>query len=177
MKTVVDTSKLGTKGYPTHWRELGFTPPLEEVNDDDPRPAYDARDLRRTYVPPCATGAAAKVPCGEDVILERERRLCAGFTYNFGDSRGAHLFATTAADMAGWDEVQRAATAAASLGLLNESIDIVTNTGPVTVSFEEWALIVRAATAFRQPIWRASFRLLATNPVPADFADDRYWSD
>ncbi len=31
MKWVVDHTKVGTKGYPRHWKELGLTPPLKQV--------------------------------------------------------------------------------------------------------------------------------------------------
>ena len=31
--TTLDTKKIGTKGYPRSWKELGFEPPLKEIQD------------------------------------------------------------------------------------------------------------------------------------------------
>jgi hypothetical protein len=109
-----------------------------------------------------------------DVVAERARRLEVGFDYDFGDSRGVHRIGQTAADLAGWSEVTTAAQAAINLGDATP-IGIVTDTGPVEVTPLEWQAILAAATAYRQPIWAASFVLQAMQPIPADFADDIYW--
>lgn len=111
----------------------------------------------------------------EDVTVERNRRLAAGFTHDFDDARGVHTFATTEPDMNGWDEVTKGAQAAINLGAGSTSFNIVTETGPVSVTATEWQAILVAATAFRQPIWAASFTLQAMNPIPPDFADDSHW--
>lgn len=109
------------------------------------------------------------------VIEERERRLCLGFSYNFGDSRGIHAIGTTSQDMVGWDEVTKAASALVSLGLGTQPINVVTDTGPVEVTATEWLQIILAATASRQPIWAASFVLQSMDPIPANYADNVWW--
>lgn len=111
----------------------------------------------------------------DDVVAERTRRLALGFEYDFEDGRGVHHIGTTAADMAGWDEVSQASLAAIALGTPAAEIQIVTDTGQVTVTALEWQEIVSAATGVRQTIWHASFALQALDPVPADFADDSRW--
>lgn len=109
-----------------------------------------------------------------DVVGERARRLEAGFDYDFGDGRGVHRIGQTAADLAGWSEVTTAAQTAINLGSTTP-IGIVTDTGPVAVTPLEWQAILVAATAYRQPIWAASFALQAMSPTPVDFTDDSYW--
>lgn len=108
------------------------------------------------------------------VQAECARRLAAGFDFDFGDERGVHRIGTTDKDMAGWDEVSKLAQAR-----INTSdatvIVIATDTGIVQVSPMEWQDILKAAAAFRQPIWLASFTLQTTNPIPADYAADEHW--
>lgn len=115
-------------------------------------------------------------PGEQQVIAERERRLSAGFPYDFGDARGIHYIATSEQDMKGWGEITMASQAAIALGLSTAPINIVTNTGPVTVTALEWQQILLAATAVRQPIWAASFGLQAMTPIPDDYTSDAYWS-
>jgi hypothetical protein len=113
----------------------------------------------------------------EDVQAERERRLQLGFDYDFGDGRGVHRIGTTAADMVGWNDVDKAANALSALGDNITTMTIVTDTGPVDITSSEWMQITLAATAFRQPIWAGSFDLQAMDPIPADYAtNDAYWS-
>jgi hypothetical protein len=113
----------------------------------------------------------------DDVQAERERRLQLGFDYDFGDGRGVHRIGTTAADMVGWNDVDKAANALSALGDNITTITIVTDTGPVDITSSEWMQITLAATAFRQPIWAGSFWLQAQNPIPSDYAaNDAYWS-
>ena len=109
-----------------------------------------------------------------NVQIERARRLAMGFEFDFGDARGVHRIGTTAADMAGWDEVTKFSQAMIALGQ-SAPIQIVTDTGPVEVTPQEWQVILIAAGAFRQPIWAASFALQTMDPIPADYADDIYW--
>ena len=114
-------------------------------------------------------------PTADDVIAERERRFALGFDYDFCDARGVHRIGTTPADMKGWDEVDKSASAMIALGSGAAPIPIVTDTGPVAVTAFEWKQIILAAAAHRQPIWHASFALQALSPIPADYADDRHW--
>lgn len=109
------------------------------------------------------------------VAEERRRRLESGFSYDFEDARGVHQIGTTQQDMIGWDEVTTVAQAAINAGLPTMTIDIVTDTGPVTVTALEWQAILLAAAAARQPIWAASFAIQALDPIPADYADDTRW--
>jgi hypothetical protein len=109
------------------------------------------------------------------VIAERERRLAAGFDYDFEDTRGVHRIATSEQDMRGWDEVTKIASAMIALGDHISTIDIVTETGPVPVKAIEWQRVLVAAAAFRQPVWAASFALQAMETIPADVTDDRHW--
>lgn len=122
-----------------------------------------------------AADLAACVPDLADVVAERTRRLAAGFDYNFGDARGTKRIGTTDADMAGWREVTDLASAYLAQGQPSSAIDIVTNSGPVSVTAMEWQSILIAAATFRQPIWAAGFALEATKPIPADYAADIHW--
>lgn len=112
----------------------------------------------------------------DDVLAERARRLARGFDFDFGDARGVHRIGTTDADMRGWDEVAKGAQAAINLGGGAAEISIETDTGPVTLSALEFQQILVAATAYRQPIWLASFALQKMDPIPADYADDSRWA-
>jgi len=110
-----------------------------------------------------------------DVKAERARRLATGFDYDFGDARGIHRIGTTAEDMEGWDEVTSWANAMLALGNNTATITIVTDTGPADVTPNEWQSVLAAASAFRQPIWAASFQLVEMDPIPSDYNDDKYW--
>ena len=111
----------------------------------------------------------------DDVVAERARRLALGFDFDFGDARGVHRFGTTPQDMIGWDVVSKLASAAVAIGNGAAPINIVTDTGPVTVSALEWQQILLFAGVAQQPIWLASFALQAMSPIPADYANDSYW--
>lgn len=112
-----------------------------------------------------------------DVELERDRRLAlASFTYDFGDDRGIHVIGTDEKDMKAWmDEVMPIAQARLALGDATP-INIVTNTGPVSVTPTEWMGIVNTGGAGRQAIWQYYFALIAMDPIPSDYQDDQYWS-
>jgi hypothetical protein len=114
-------------------------------------------------------------PTIADVITERQRRLAAGFDYDFADARGVHRVGTTDADMTGWDEVSKAASALVALGLPDQAISIVTDTGPCNVTAIEWQSVLVGAMQFRQPIFAASFVLQGSDPIPQDYADDSNW--
>jgi len=111
----------------------------------------------------------------DDVATERKRRLALGFDYDFADARGVHRIGTTDTDLNGWDEVSQIAQVAINLGQPATEIQIVTDTGPVAVTATEWQSVLLAAGAHRQPLWAASFALQATDPIPADFENDKYW--
>lgn len=115
-------------------------------------------------------------PTANDVIAERRRRLALGFEYDFGDARGVHKIGTTDSDMEGWAEVTSYANALIASGDTTTTISIATNTGAADVTASEWQQVLVASAAFRQPIWHASFVLQAMDPIPADYADDKWWS-
>jgi hypothetical protein len=127
---------------------------------------WDGQDF--TSPPPPA-------PTISEVITERQRRLAAGFDYDFSDARGVHIIGTTEADMAGWDEVSKAASALVALGVLDQEIGIFTDTGPCNVTAIEWQRVLVGAMQFRQPIFAASFALQYSDPIPQDYADDVNW--
>jgi len=129
----------------------------------------DLTDVLRPY------GLRGPFVASDDVQVERSRRLAQGFDYDFGKDRGVHRIGTTPADMLGWDEVSKLSSALLALNLAAYPIDLVTDTGPVTVTATEWQGVLIAAAQFRQPIWAASFILQGMDPVPADFTDDRHW--
>lgn len=111
----------------------------------------------------------------DEVVTERERRLSLGFDYDFGDDRGVHRIGTSQQDMKGWDEVSKAANA--MLALDDQStITIATETGSVQITAIEWQHILLAATAFRQPIWQASFALQEMSPMPEDVTSNELWT-
>lgn len=111
-----------------------------------------------------------------DVIAERERRLALGFDYNFGDSRGVHRIGTTKRDLEGWDEVSKYAGALIDAGHTSTQIHIATDTGPCVVTPIEWRAIEIASAQYRQPLWAKSFALMESNPIPADYTNDSYWT-
>lgn len=118
----------------------------------------------------------ASAPTSAMVWTERDRRLAAGFDYNFNDARGVHRIGTTTADLIGWDEVTKFSQALISTGNSSGTITILTDTGPAVVTALEWQQIMLAAAAFRQPIWGASFAIAAMDPIPADYAtNEAYW--
>ena len=113
-------------------------------------------------------------PSTDDVISERARRLAMGFDYDFADARGIHRIGTSDTDMIGWDEVTKLALTRNARGS-DAPIGIITDTGPVEVTPLEWMAVLEAASAFRQPIWHASFQLQAMDPIPGDYDADKHW--
>ncbi len=109
------------------------------------------------------------------IEAERDRRLSLGFTYDFGDERGAHFIATTREDNDKWREVTDIANAAINAGLPATAISIKTGTGQVSVTAAEWQMILLHAGQVRQQIYQAYFALRAMEPFPDDFADDSWW--
>lgn len=110
------------------------------------------------------------------IVRERERRLALGFDYNFGDSRGVHRIGTTKRDLEGWDEVSKYAGALIDAGQTSTQINVATDTGPCVVTPIEWRAIEIASAQYRQPLWAKSFALMASNPIPADYTNDSYWT-
>lgn len=112
-----------------------------------------------------------------DVAAERNRRLSLGFYYDFGDDRGEHFFGTTTEDMVGWDEVTKLANAMIMSGAMDTEIQIMTGTGPATVTALEWQNVLIRAGEVRQPLFAASFMLQGMETVPEDYKDDKYWPE
>lgn len=112
-----------------------------------------------------------------DVIVERSRRLAVGFDYDFGSpgTPDVQHIGTTDSDMAGWNEVTTWANSQVALGDTTSTVTILTDTGTATVTALQWMAVLNAASAFRQPIWQASFVLQNMNPIPADYTDDKWW--
>lgn len=143
--------------YPNNWLELATPADLS------------SRNITVTEVPD-------PPPSIDDVVVERNRRLALGFEYDFEDERGIHVIGTTEDDMKGWDEVSKASSAFISIGQPDAELNIVTNTGSVTVTALEFQNILVAAALARQPLWAASFALQDMNPIPDDYTSDSYWS-
>lgn len=174
---------LNDDGFPVgFWQskayEEGAEPPQDAmlITEEQFADVFGNQGARRwdgarfvQYTPPAAPVSAAAV------IAERSRRLSAGFEYDFGDARGVHRIGTTDADQIGWSEVTTLSNALLAIGERTAKITAVTGTGPVEITPLEWQSVLVAAGEFRQPIWGASFLLQAMNPIPEDFADDRYW--
>lgn len=119
---------------------------------------------------------APRAATADDVARERNRRLALGFDYDFGGQRGVHHIGTTDADMRGWSEVSTYAGALIDSGDTETTIAIATDTGLTQVTAPEWRAIEIAAAAFRQPLWAASFALMAQSPIPQDYTDDSHWT-
>lgn len=110
-----------------------------------------------------------------EILKERERRFANGLNFEFGDARGTHRIGTTAADMAGWDDVTKLAAPYIAAGLSDTEIQIETDTGPATVTAAEWQRVLIAIGEFRQKIWSASFALQALDTIPQNVTDDQFW--
>ena len=137
----------------------------------------DATDAQKAAAAQVVAGFSLSAPSIDDVARERARRLSLGFDYTFADARGIHHIGTTDDDMRGWDEVSKSAQAFINSGQgATASISIVTNTGPCSVTPNEWQQILLAAYSARQPLYAASFVLETSNPIPADYASDVHWS-
>lgn len=118
----------------------------------------------------------SKPSVGEaDIATERDRRLSLGFDYAFGDERGTHHIGTSPSDLRGWSEVSTYAGALIDSGDITTLISIATDTGMTQVTAPEWRAIEIASAAFRQPLWAASFALMAQASIPQDYTDDRHW--
>lgn len=115
-------------------------------------------------------------PTAADVIVERVRRLGLGFDHDFGEERGVHHIGTTEADLVGWGEVTQFAQAVVGSGIGETPINIVTDTGPVTLTAQEWLGVLIHAAQVRQPIWTKSFELQAMEKIPLDYEDEKWWS-
>lgn len=109
------------------------------------------------------------------ILEERARRIAMGFEYDFGDERGVHYIQTRPADEEGWKQADRWASAMTGLGDTESTLLINTSRGPVQVTAPEWHAIVAHGASVQQPIWQASFVLRAMDPVPEDYADDKWW--
>ena len=131
----------------------------------------DERQMANAILAAHDSSAATEV----DVITERAQRLARGFNYDFGDARGVHKIGTTDADMMGWREVTDYANTLAAIGDTTTQIMIVTDTGPVLVTAQDWLAIMLAAARVRQAIWAASFTLQSLVPIPLDYAHDSHW--
>lgn len=51
-KIILDHTRVGKKGFPIHWEEMGKEPPLIEVPEDDPRPVYVKDDSPKKHLKP-----------------------------------------------------------------------------------------------------------------------------
>ncbi len=156
--TVVDSARIGTKGFPKHPTAIGLQPPTKVV---------DAQAASTTSPP--------ALSLAEQVDRERDRRLAAGFDFDFGAAGGVQHVGTTAADLVGWDDVSKYAAALLATGDTTTKITIATDSGSAQVTAAEWQHVLLAAAAFRQPIWQASFALAVMSPIPADLTDDKHW--
>jgi hypothetical protein len=110
------------------------------------------------------------------IDAECRRRLAQGFTYDFGDDRGIHTIGTSAADMEGWRDVTDHANALIAIGDTDTTIEIVSDTDAAMVTAPEWQAIMLDATTRRQELWKKSFALQAMDPIPTDYANDKYWT-
>lgn len=106
---------------------------------------------------------------------ERDRRLAAGFDYDFGDERGRHRIGTTDADERGWDKVTKLAAAYIASGQPDAQLSIVSDSGPVVLSAQEWQRVLIAKGEFEQPIFAASFALQGLKCIPPDVENPKYW--
>lgn len=122
------------------------------------------------------TPPEAAAPTADQVWIEKDRRWALGFDYDFEDSRGVHHIATTPKDLDDWAKVSAAATAVIALGQPEATITIYTETGPATVTALEWQSVLVAAAAFFQAAIDAAAALVAMDPIPADYADDIWWT-
>lgn len=162
------TSASGDKVW---YKAATMTKPTPGAGQQLTGPVYDVDNGTITYSTETVPVTVA------DVQAERDRRLALGFLYNFGDARGVHAIGTTEKDMKAWDrEVTPYANALVNTNDTVTTIDIVTETGPCSVTGAEWQSILIAAGDARQPIWAAYFTLKTMDPIPSDYTDDRHWT-
>ncbi len=118
----------------------------------------------------------AAAPKPEMLTAELNRRLAAGFDYDFADQRGVHHFGTTDADMKRrMQEVTHLLKRQwpwASQAVRSASRPTRTN---LRHRFEWWH-VLDAAAEWRQPLYAAYFALKALPEIPADYAaNPAYW--
>jgi len=157
------------------WADAAQTMILATIDGNEVTVPNDPANIHRQAITEILPWEAP-APAIADIVVERERRLALGFDYDFGDVRGIHRIGTTAADLAGWTEVTQFAQAAINTGLGTTEIQVVTDTGPVSATANEWQLILMTAALVRQPIFTSSFALQAMDPIPANYADDSHWT-
>lgn len=157
----IDGVSIGARADKATWR-VSFRP--------------EATDEQKAAAASVVAAFDLDAPTVNHVIAERERRLALGFDYNFGDARGVHRIGTTKRDLEGWDEVSKYAGALIDAGQTSTQINIATDTGPCVVTPIEWRAIEIASAQYRQPLWAKSFALMASNPIPADYTNDSYWT-
>lgn len=110
------------------------------------------------------------------IETERDRRIAAGFWYDFKDERGKHLIGTTERDNRNWDRLSRTANAHVAAGNPDARLTVLTNTGSVVVTAHEWQSIMIAQGEFEQPVYAASFALLEMEIIPQDIENQEYWT-
>ena len=69
----------------------------------------------------------------------------------------------------------RSPRALIATGMGSQIIHVQTDTGPLDLTAIEWQSVLLASAQFRQPIWLASFAILAKAPIPADYASNIHW--
>jgi len=111
----------------------------------------------------------------DQVWAEKDRRWAFGFQYDFGDARGVHHIATTPKDLEDWQKVTSLAQALLNGGQTTFPITIYTTNGAIQITPVEWQSVLIAAAQFFQPTLDAAAALVAMDPIPADYADDKYW--
>ena len=116
------------------------------------------------------------VVTASDVDNEVKRRLSQGFTYDFGDSRGKHLLATTDTDMQLWNnEITPLAQANINLGDSSAKLVIYTENGSVEITSEEWFEILKALGDWRQNLYQTGFQFKSLDAIPSDYNADTHW--
>lgn len=183
MKQIIDYTRIGTPGFPKYWSELGFAPPLVEVEDDHPEPAYQPDPNAVLYTPPAVSQPPSEVPLdvtAEGVNRERDRRL-RRFTFNgkqfdFCDGKGSDINIAGAGTLALGAIIE--GKQQGDLRWANPDADfkwVAADNSSMTMDAHTCLNFAKAAAAWKERHIHAARAIKNTTPIPSDYKSDSRW--
>lgn len=169
---VIDAARIGTKGYPRYYRALGLDPPMKTVPVD---PQSGQPDVSH----PPLTEDEIKAVLRSSVDSERDRRTAGNFVFA---GKSYQLDADSQAKITSIGADARfavlAGKAAGDLRWADPDLDfgwIATDNSVTPMDAPTMAGFADAAKVWVTRHVFAARALKDMEPIPADFADDKYW--